>query len=123
METATPTYMRIMQGIRRDIVSGALEPDQKMDSIKELAKKYEANPNTVQRALARLEKEGLLRSNRTAGKYVTENKLLIKSIRYKEARKITDDFISNLERLGIQPSELVKLFSDPEFFKKDSEEH
>ncbi|MHC1723408.1 MAG: GntR family transcriptional regulator [Aminipila sp.] len=111
-----PTYIKIMQIIRQEIVSGVLEPNQKIDSIKELAKKYEVNPNTVQRALINLEEEGLLRSNRTAGKYVTDNKLLIKSIRYKEARKVTEQFISNLEHLGIHPDELVRLFAEPEMF-------
>ncbi len=114
METTLPTYIKIMQIIRQEIVSGVLEPNQKIESIKELAKKYKVNPNTIQRALVNLEEEGLLRSNRTAGKYVTDNKLLIKSIRYKEARKVTEEFISNLEHLGIQPDELVRLFAEPE---------
>ncbi|QHI72276.1 GntR family transcriptional regulator [Aminipila terrae] len=117
METTIPTYIRIMQSIRQEIVSGVLVPNQKMDSIKELSKKYVANPNTVQRALANLEEEGLVRSNRTAGKYVTDNELLIKSIRCKEARKVTEEFITNLERLGIHPDELVRLFSEPELSK------
>ncbi|WP_312353111.1 GntR family transcriptional regulator [Aminipila sp.] len=112
-----PAYIRIMQTIRQEIFSGELEPNQKMNSIKDLSKKYKVNPNTVQRALANLEEEGLLRSNRTAGKYVTDNKLLIKSIRCKEARKVTEEFISSLENLGIHPDELVKLFSEPEMTK------
>lgn len=114
METTLPTYIKIMQIIRQEIVSGILEPNQKIDSIKELAKKYKVNPNTIQRALVNLEEEGLLRSNRTAGKYVTDNKLLIKSIRYKQAKKVTEEFISNLEHLGIHPDELVRLFAEPE---------
>ncbi|MBE6034356.1 MAG: GntR family transcriptional regulator [Clostridiales bacterium] len=117
METMIPAYIRIMQTIRQEIFSGELEPNQKMNSIKDLSKKYKVNPNTVQRALANLEEEGLLRSNRTAGKYVTDNKLLIKSIRCKEARKVTEEFISSLENLGIHPDELVKLFSEPEMTK------
>lgn len=117
METTLPTYIKIMKIIRQEIVSGVLEPNQKIESIKELAKKYNANPNTVQRALVCLEEEGLLRSKRTVGKFVTDNKLLIKSIRYKEARKVTEEFVSNLEHLGIHPEELVKLFAEPELSK------
>lgn len=110
MKTSLPTYIKIMKYIRQEIVSGVLEPNQKIDSIKELSKKYMVNPSTVQRALVKLEHEGLLRSNRTEGKYVTDNKILINSIRYKEARRITEEFITNLESLGIKPDELVKLF-------------
>ncbi|QAT44017.1 GntR family transcriptional regulator [Aminipila luticellarii] len=113
METTIPTYIKIMQTIRQEIVSGVLEPDQKMASIKELSGKYHVNPNTVQRALANLEEEGLVKSRRTAGKYVTDNRLLIKSVRCKEARKITEEFLSSLEQLGIHPDELVSLFSEP----------
>lgn len=114
MESTLPTYLKIVQLVKNDIITGVLEPNEKLASIKELSQKYDANPNTVQRALAFLEKDGLIKSRRTAGKYVTDNSLLIKSIRNKEARKVTEDFISNLEHLGIYPEELVKLFTDPE---------
>ncbi len=117
MELKLPTYIRVMKIIRGKIISGALEPNQKIESIKELSKKYNVNTNTVQRALVSLEKEGLIRSNRTEGKYVTDNKILISSIRYKEARKVTEEFITRLETLGINSEELVKLFAEPEFLK------
>lgn len=110
LETTLPTYIKIMKLIKQEIVSGNLEPNQKMDSIKKLSEIYKVNPNTIQRALATLEDEGLLWSKRTAGKYVTDNKLLIKSIRYREARRVTAEFISNLEALGIHADELTNLF-------------
>ncbi|MFV0517076.1 MAG: GntR family transcriptional regulator [Aminipila sp.] len=115
MTTNLPTYIEVMRTIKQEIVSGILEPSQKLDSIKVLSEKYNVNPNTVHRALACLEEEGLLRSRRTAGKFVTDNLILIRSIRYKEARKVTDEFVSNLEHLGITPNELVSLFEEPEF--------
>ena len=76
MDKAIPAYINVMQQIKRDIVSGKLEPNQKLDSIKQLSEKYNINPNTMQKALAILEKEGLLRSRRTAGKYITDNNLI-----------------------------------------------
>ncbi|MBN7773318.1 GntR family transcriptional regulator [Clostridium aminobutyricum] len=108
-----PAYIKVMEIIRRNIISGMMQPNEKIQSIKELAQKYKVNPNTVQRALTALEKEGLLRSHRTAGRYVTENKLLIKSIRNMEARKITDEFVAQLRNLAIKPEELVELFAGP----------
>lgn len=110
MEITVPTYIKIMKNIKQEIVSGELKPNQKIDSIKELAKIYCVNPNTVQRALGNLEKEGLLRSRRTAGKFVTDNRLLIQSIRNREARRVTSEFVSNIEKLGIHAEELSNLF-------------
>lgn len=115
MKTKLPTYKEITVNIRQDIVSGIIEAGQKLPSIKELSHKYNVNPNTVQRALAHLEEEGLLNSRRTAGKFVTGNKLLIKSIRYKEAKKVAEEFVTSLEQLGINPEELVSLFAEPDF--------
>ncbi|MGN0710236.1 MAG: GntR family transcriptional regulator [Anaerovoracaceae bacterium] len=117
MDMAVPAYIDVMQKIRKDIVSGALEPNQKLDSIKTLSERYNVNPNTMQKALVRLEKEGLLKSRRTAGKYITDNSLLIKSVRVTEARRIAEEFAEKMNRLQIQPEELKMLFSEPDLDK------
>lgn len=116
-----PAYIKVMESIRRNIISGLMKPNEKVQSIKELAETFKVNPNTVQRALVGLEKEGLLRSHRTAGRYVTENHLLIKSIRNMEARKITDEFVAQIKSLSIRPEELVELFVTP-IHMEDQEE-
>ena len=92
-----------------------LEPNEKLDSIKTLAQIHNVNPNTMQKALNSLEKEGLLKTKRTAGKFITDNTLLIKSIRIREAMQITDEFVGKLGRLKIEPAELKMIFSDIDF--------
>lgn len=115
MDMAVPAYINVMQKIKKDIVSGTLEPNQKLDSIKLLSVQYNVNPNTVQKALVSLEKEGLLKSRRTAGKYITDNRLLIKSVRVTEAKKIAEEFAAKMNKLNIEPEELRMLFSEPNF--------
>lgn len=115
VETLVPAYMQVVKKIRKDIVCGVLEPNEKLDSIKTLSKIHNVNPNTMQKALNSLEREGLLKTKRTAGKYITDNTLLIKSIRIREAKQITDDFVGKLDRLKIEPKELKMIFSDVEF--------
>lgn len=57
-----PIYGQIKDGLRRLIVTGALEPDEKLPSVRSMAVELAINPNTIQRAYEALEQEGYLRS-------------------------------------------------------------
>ena len=115
MELLVPAYMQVVEKMKKDIVSGALEPNQKLDSIKVLSQTHNVNPNTMQKALNSLEKEGLLKTKRTSGKFITDNTLLIRSVRIREAKQLTDEFVGKLDRLKIDPAELQMIFSDADF--------
>lgn len=104
----TPIYIQIMEIIRNEIISGKLEPGSKVEAVRVLAKKFEVNPNTVQKALSELEEEELLYTKRTAGRYVTDNSLIIESIRFKEARKITENFVSQMRSLGYDGEQILE---------------
>ena len=67
-----PIYQQIMNMLKQEIASGELAPGQKLPSVRELALEAKVNPNTMQKALAELEREGLLYSQRTAGRFVAE---------------------------------------------------
>ena len=58
------------------------------------------NPNTMQRALAQLENEGLVRTERTAGRYVTEDRALIEQLRAEAARNLTAEFLEKMRGIG-----------------------
>ena len=57
-----PIYGQIKDGLRRLIVTGALEPDEKLPSVRSMAVDLAINPNTIQRAYAELEAEGFIYS-------------------------------------------------------------
>ncbi|MFV0517077.1 MAG: GntR family transcriptional regulator [Aminipila sp.] len=103
-----PLYLQLMSKIRQEIISGKLEPGSKIDSVRDLAARFSVNPNTMQKALAELEREELLKAERTAGRFVTTNRLLIESIRYKEAKSITESFIKQMKSLGYSEEEIIE---------------
>ncbi len=103
-----PIYLQLMEKIKHDIISGVLLPGAKIDSVRDLASSFGVNPNTMQKALSELEREELLHAERTVGRFVTTNKLLIESIRYKEARSITEGFIKQMRSLGYSEEEIIE---------------
>lgn len=114
MKKGQITYRHLSDVIKRDIVSGNWDLKAKLPSARELAEQYEVNANTVKRALVSLQKEGLIDSKRTTGKYITGNKLLVSSIRENEARKLALEFVNKLSEIGVRPDELAMMFRDPE---------
>ncbi len=72
-----PIYLQIMEKIKLQIVSHTLEANQQLPTVRELASEAGVNPNTIQRALSDLEREGFVYSKRTTGRFVTEDKELI----------------------------------------------
>lgn len=112
-----PIYLQLMEKIKHDIISGLLEPGAKIDSVRDLAARFGVNPNTMQKALSELEGEELLHAERTAGRFVTTNKLLIESIRYKEAKSITEGFIKQMKSLGYTEEEIIDFL--PYSFKEE----
>lgn len=105
-----PIYIQIMQKVRDAIASGEWVPGQKIPSVRELAGLFEVNPNTMQRAMLELEREGLLVSERTAGRFVTEDKNQIKSLKKEVAIAAADAFRNAMLELGYTPEEMIEFF-------------
>ncbi|MBQ7199990.1 MAG: GntR family transcriptional regulator, partial [Eubacterium sp.] len=76
-----PIYIQLVERISRQIASGAYKPGDKFPSVRELALEAAVNPNTMQRAMAALEADGLLITSRTSGRTVTEDMTLIESVK------------------------------------------
>jgi DNA-binding transcriptional regulator YhcF (GntR family) len=109
-QTERPIYIQLMEEIKGQIAAGRLAPGVKIDSIRELAAFYAVNPNTVQRALAELEREGLLSTRRASGKTVTEDTEMIKELRAASASGRIAALLSAMESLGFSPGETRELF-------------
>lgn len=76
-----PIYLQIMQDIKKQIAAGKLHEKDKVSSVRELALYYGVNPNTVQKALSELEREGLMKSERTLGRFISIDDEKIKDIK------------------------------------------
>ena len=95
-----PIYLQIIQKIKQSIASGKSEPGSRVPSVRELAATFSVNPNTMQRALSELERDGLVRTERTSGRYITENEELIGKLRIELAEDFSKNFVSQMESLG-----------------------
>ena len=104
-----PIYSQLTQRLTEAIVSGIYAPGEKLPSVRELAVEAGVNPNTVQRALADLERDGLVFSQRTAGRFVTENIHMIESAKLRLADECVESFLSEMAKLGCGREEVISL--------------
>lgn len=107
-----PIYSQIIEYIKLTIVSGKLKPGEKLLSVRELAAVAGVNPNTMQKALSELESTGLVHSNRTSGRFVCEDPLLIQKAKNELARENISLFLSNMEKIGIKKEESIELLKE-----------
>lgn len=95
-----PIYAQLMEQIKRRIITGIYPPGEKMPSVRELAAEASVNPNTMQRAFAQLEQEGLLYTQRTSGRFVTEDQQRILEMKTEMADELAKRFLEDMEQLG-----------------------
>ena len=103
---SVPIYLQIVSEIKKQIVSGKLVPGERIPSVRELALTYKVNPNTMQKALIELEENGLIKTERTNGKFVTEDENIINKIKNDYADNLTQNYLSEMISLGITKQEV-----------------
>ena len=104
-----PIYLQLMERIKEQIVSGELQPGQRLMPVRELAQTFEVNPKTMQRALSELEREGLMYTERTAGRFITQDEQLIAQTREALAVGRVDSFLAQMRALGYSQKALAEL--------------
>lgn len=97
----TPIYMQIIDYIKGDIISGKIKCGDKIPSVREYAEIYKVNPNTVQKALSDLESLSIIYTQRTNGKYVTDDINMINRLKENVAQSIVNEYFSKMEGIGI----------------------
>ena len=107
-----PIYVQLVEKIRLDIISGKLKLGEKIPSVREFALEARVNPNTMQKALVELEEEGLLYTERTNGKYVTDNKKLIEKIKRELAEEKVNNFLEDMKNIGISSDEIINYLKE-----------
>ena len=109
MRTDRPIYIQLVERLKMRIVSGVYPPGDKIPSVRELAAEAGVNPNTMQKALGDLEREGLLHTQRTSGKTVTEDRERIIEMRDSIAVDETRTYLGKLKGLGMEAEAGVEL--------------
>ncbi|HEL0163908.1 TPA: GntR family transcriptional regulator [Streptococcus equi subsp. zooepidemicus] len=107
----SPIYAQIAQHIMLQIVSQEIKSGDQLPTVREYAEIAGVNPNTMQRALTELEREGIVYSQRTAGRFVTDNQELIACKRRELAINELKSFISNMIKIGFERSEIIPVLS------------
>lgn len=112
LDSDRPIFIQIIEKIQMDIISGLYAPGDKLPSVRELAQEASVNPNTMQKALSELERTGLVYSQRTSGRYITEDKAMITDLKSKLAKDMVTQFLDNMQKLGIPEDEVISLISE-----------
>lgn len=108
-DPAIPIYTQIVDEFKRRIFRQELLPGEKVPPVRELAQGLGVNPNTLQRAMSELEREGLLYTERTAGRFVTTDRALISSLRDALIATVVQGFMTELNALCCSPREIAGL--------------
>ena len=115
-------YLQLVEQIQNLIATGFYKPGGLLPSVRELAGEAEVNPNTMQKALAELERQELLYSQRTAGRFVTENEGRISRMKKQAAKGAVDVFLKQMENLGLSEAEIIELIREAREEKKDEQD-
>lgn len=117
----TPIYLQLLDLFRRRIVTGEYEPGGRLPTVRDIAVEYGVNPNTVQRALTELEREGLAFSRRTSGRFITEDAALIEAVRKHLAQSLVEAFIVDMRYFGYNEEQSHQLIN--EFWRDEDGTH
>lgn len=104
-----PIYLQIIRILKSDLARGKYKPGEKLPAVRELALDAGVNPNTMQKALAELERDGLVKSQRTAGRFVTEDKEKIMEVSKTLAYDEIGRMVETIAALGYKKEEIPNL--------------
>ena len=103
-----PIYLQLVEQLRVAIVSGAYAAGSRLPSVRELAVMAKVNPNTMQKALTELESDRLIFTERTNGKYVTNDQRLLDKIKTELASDLVQKYTNDMAKIGITYMESIK---------------
>ena len=107
--TSVPIYLQVVNSIKEKIITGRIQPGEKLPSGRDLALQYTINPNTAARVYQTLEQEQVCFTRRGLGTFVTEDRERIDRLREEMAGNLLREFLGGLERLGISRKDALKM--------------
>lgn len=119
IKSGLPIYTQLLEELKRRIVSGQYEPGEKLLPVRELAQEAKVNPNTMQKALAELERQNLVYAVRTTGRYITEDIQLIEQTKDEFARSHVQNYYKEMSTLGYEKQDMVRMIT--EYNEEDGE--
>ena len=109
LDSSRPIYTQIVERIQLDIIAGKYQPGARLPSVRDFASEAGVNPNTMQKALAELEREDLVHSERTSGRFITEDTAMIEKTREELATTQIRDFFEKMQQMGFDTEKTIAL--------------
>ena len=106
-----PIYAQLVEQMQVGILTGEYPPGSSIPSVRTLAVEAEVNPNTMQKALAELEREQLVFSQRTSGRFVTEDRSMIEEAKLELAKMHMQNFLREMQKLGYGKEEVISMIN------------
>ena len=111
-ENNIPIYIQLLDYMKIYLISGVFKAGEKLPAVREFATTFKVNPNTMQKALAELEDEGLVYTERTNGKFVTNNKELIQKVKKELAKEKVNIYINDMNNIGVSYEDAIKYLQE-----------
>lgn len=118
LDNGRPIYLQLMERIQQDIIAGVYSEGEKLPSVRDLALAAAVNPNTMQKALSELERSGLVYSQRTSGRFITEDHTMLQKTKKELASQHIHEFFDKMNLLGIHDRQILELIQ--EMLKEDT---
>ena len=106
-----PIYIQLLEYIKIYLISGVFKPGEKLPSVRDFATTFKVNPNTMQKALSELESMNLIYTERTNGKYVTNNTKLIEKLKDEYAITLARSYFEGMKRIGLGKADSIRYLS------------
>ena len=114
LQSDRPLYAQLVGQLQRMIVTGVYPAGSRLPSVRELAAEAAVNPNTMQRALVKLEEDGLIFTQRTIGRYVTEEQEKIMETKKEMAEQLIFQFMEDMSHLGYTKEQTMTMINRTE---------
>ncbi|MBQ7137018.1 MAG: GntR family transcriptional regulator [Bacilli bacterium] len=103
-----PIYLQLVEQLKIYIISGKINPGERLPSVRDLALQTKVNPNTMQKALVELEELKLVYTERTNGRFVTNDQKLIEKYKKEYADELSKKYFASMESIGFNINESIK---------------
>ena len=107
-----PIYLQLMDVFKTAIVSGELQTGTRLDSVRDLALDAKVNPNTMQKALSELERLGLVRTERTSGRFITDDVEVIEALKKDLVEAEISAFLLKMKSLGMEKQSVIEIMKN-----------
>lgn len=107
-----PIYVQVINDIKKQILCGQIKPGEKLPSTRELAVRYQINPNTAVRIYNEMELEGICYTQRGLGTFVTEDKEMYESMKKEMEQVRIEEYVSEMKELGYTKETMIRAIED-----------